>query len=348
MKTVAAVLVECGQPLELLDLELPRLQRGQVLVEMRNSSVCHTQVLEQRGARGEDHYLPHCLGHEGCGVVLETGPDVTRITAGDRVILSWIKAAGLDVGGCQYRSGSRLVNAGGVTTFGQHMVASENRVSTLSHPLPDELVPLLGCAIPTGVGSVWHAAALERGQVVAVFGTGGVGMCAVAAAATAGAAAVLAIDVSPAKLKLAATLGATHTLDASREPDLPAAIRSVLGREIDVAIEATGRPDVMNRALSAVRPRGGRVVVVGNARYGELWSLDPGQLNQGKRIIGTWGGDTQPDRDFPRYAEWLAAHQPEISSLLSQPYPLTRINDAMEDLAGGRVVRPLVDNRRLS
>src|SRR5437763_12068688 len=111
MKTLAAVLIETGRPLELAELEIPTLKPGQVLVEVVYSGVCHTQVLECRGYRGEDKFLPHCLGHEGGGIVRAVGPGVTKVKPGDRAILSWIKGGGADVFGWSYDWSGRRVNA---------------------------------------------------------------------------------------------------------------------------------------------------------------------------------------------------------------------------------------------
>src|SRR5882724_3599700 len=127
MKTTAAVLVELGQPLELADLDIPVLKPGQALIEVAYSGVCHTQVGEARGHRGEDKFLPHCLGHEGSGVVREIGPGVSKVKPGDRAILSWIKGSGADVPGTVYDWNGRTVNAGGITTFATYSVISENR-----------------------------------------------------------------------------------------------------------------------------------------------------------------------------------------------------------------------------
>src|SRR4051812_30509672 len=122
MKTTAAVLVELGKPLELADLAIPALKSGQALIEVVYSGVCHTQVGEARGHRGEDKFLPHCLGHEGSGIVREIGPGVSRVTQGDHVILSWIKSSGMDVPGSVYDWNGKKVNAGGITTFATYSV----------------------------------------------------------------------------------------------------------------------------------------------------------------------------------------------------------------------------------
>lgn len=342
MKTLAAVLVETGKPLVLAELEVPALKPGQVLVDILVSGVCHTQVLECRGHRGPDRYLPHCLGHEGVGAVLEAGPGVFRFRPGQRVLLSWMKGSGLEGSGTRYRWAGREVNAGSITTFGRQVVVSENRLS----PLPEEIGKLeaawLGCAVPTGLGMVFNTARALAGQSLAVFGTGGIGLCAVAGAALAGCSPIIAVDLRTERLELARELGATHAIPAS-EADPVERIRVLCPGGVDIAVEASGRPEAMRRALESVRERGGSAVVAGNSRHGERLELDPRQLNLGKRLLGTWGGDNEPDRDFPKYRELLVSGKLRLEPLLSRAYRLEEINRALEDLEAGRAVRPLVD-----
>lgn len=341
MRTTAAVLVETGRPLELADLTLPPPGPGQVLVEVLYSGVCHTQVLECRGHRGEDRFLPHCLGHEGSGVVLEVGPGVAKVKPGDAVILSWIKGSGADVFGWSYDWAGRKVNAGPITTFGRHALLSENRLTVIPPGMPEREAAMLGCAVPTGLGAVFNTARPSPGQSLAVFGTGGIGLCAVAGAAIAGCTPVIAVDVNPDRLELARRMGATQTLDA-RRPDLAAELQRLCPGGVDFAVEATGRPAVMADALASVRQQGGVAVVVGNAHHGERLELDPRQLNMGKQLRGTWGGDNLPDRDFPRYCRLLAAGVLDLAPMLARTYPLERINEAVDDLEAGRVARPLI------
>ena len=345
MKTLAAVLVETGRPLELAELEIPALKPGQVLVEISFSGVCHTQVLEVRGHRGEDRFLPHCLGHEGSGVVLEAGPGVTKVRSGDRVVLSWMQGSGANVPGMTYRWNQRTVNSGAITTFSRHSVISESRVT----PLPENVTPrtaaLLGCAAPTGFGAVFNAAQPRPGQSIAIFGTGGIGLCAVAGAAVSGCVPVIAVDIRSEKLRLARQMGATHTILVGTEDPVEAIFKICPGG-VDFAVEATGRTAVMEQALRSVRSRGGTAVVIGNARQGERLSIDPRELNQGKRLCGTWGGDNWPDRDFPRYGRLLNSGRVNLSPLLGREYSLEEINRALEELESGEVARPLVDMSR--
>ncbi|MBI4169131.1 MAG: zinc-binding dehydrogenase [Acidobacteria bacterium] len=341
MKTPAAVLVETGRPLVLAELEVPRLAPGQVLVEVTFSGVCHTQVLETRGFRGEDRYVPHCLGHEGSGTVLEAGPGVAKVKPGDQVILSWMKGSGADAPGPHYRWDGRVVNAGAITTFSRYAVISENRLTVLTNDFPMQEAALLGCAVPTGMGAVFNTARPAPGQSLAVFGAGGIGLCAVAAAAVAGCIPVIAVDVEPRKLEVARRMGVSHCIDATAGRVLEE-IEAICPGGVDIAIEATGRPSVMAQALASVRGQGGAAVVVGNARHGERLEIDPRQLNLGKRLLGTWGGDNWPDRDFLRYGKLVRAGKLDLAPMMVEPYPLSDINRALDDLEAGRTVRPLV------
>jgi S-(hydroxymethyl)glutathione dehydrogenase/alcohol dehydrogenase len=342
MKTVAAVLVATGKPLVLADLEIPVLRAGQVLVEIACSGVCHTQLLECRGYRGEDRYLPHCLGHEGSGIVYDVGPEVKKVKVGDRVVLSWIKGSGADVAGTTYQWDGRTVNAGGITTFSRHAIISENRLTVILDDVPTRSAALLGCAIPTGVGAVFNTAQPRPGQSVAVFGTGGIGICAVAGAAIAGCTPIIAVDIRQDKLALAKQIGATHGVHVEGI-DPVSEVQRLCPGGVDFAIEASGRPDVMLQALASVRIQGGVAVVIGNARHGERVLLDPQQLNMGKRLLGTWGGDNWPDRDYPRYCKLLSSGKLNLESMLTQPYHLSDINTAIDDLEAGNVLRPLID-----
>ncbi|HYV34158.1 MAG TPA: zinc-binding dehydrogenase, partial [Gemmataceae bacterium] len=306
MKTTAAVLVELKKPLVILELEVPSLKPGQVLVEVLYTGVCHTQLHEVRGRRGHDKFLPHCLGHEGSGIVRECGPGVTRVKPGQKVILSWIKAQGMDVGGPLYSHGGRVINAGAITTFQTHSIICENRLTVLPDNLPPREAALIGCAVPTGVGVVLNTMHPRAGQGIAIFGAGGIGLCATAAANLAGCWPIVAVDINPAKLTLATQLGASHTIDASKT-DPVASIMDLCPGGIDFSVECAGRPAVMRQALACVRNQGGTTVIVGNAPMGEKLEIEPRELNHGKRLLGTWGGDNDPDRDYPRYCKLMAA-----------------------------------------
>lgn len=340
MKTKAAILVEVRSPLEIVELEVPALKSGQVLVRISYSGICRTQILEWQGMKGPDPFLPHCLGHEGSGTVVETGPNVDRVRSGDSVVLSWMKSSGADVPGTTYSWNGRTVNAGAVTTFQEMAVVSENRLTPIapSHRLRD--AAYLGCAIPTGFGAVFNVLKAAEGKHICVFGCGGIGLFAVSAAKLAGCGMIIAVDLDEKKLAAAKHMGATHTLLAGDH--LSENLKSLTADRLDYAVEATGNTEIMKVALAAVRPRGGHCVIIGNAPAGSVLQLDPKELNQGKSLLGTWGGDNIPDRDFPRYAEFLAGGQINLDSFRHESYPLAKINEALTAFDKGEIIRPLI------
>ncbi len=343
----SAVLTRIGGSLEMMDLNIPALKPGQVLVDMAWSGVCHSQLNEQNGLRGPDSYIPHTLGHEGSGIVARCGSAVTKVAPGDRVVLTWIKGDGADEAGTVYRSAQGTnVNSGAISTFMNRTVVSENRLVRLPQGVPLREAALLGCAVPTGAGIVFNNLALKAGETIAVFGIGGVGLSAIMAASLARAGVVIAVDLVPARLDAAKSYGATHVIDASRE-DVQAGIAEVTsGRGVDCAIEAAGAVPAIEAALRAVRNGGGRCVIAGNPPHGSRVAVDPFDLIRGKVLSGTWGGATVPDRDIPRYAAMYLRGEMPLENYISREYGLAEINQALADLSAGRVLRPLIDLQR--
>lgn len=342
MKTEAAVLVELAKPLVMAELEIPTLKPGQALVEIAYSGACGSQVNEVMGLKGEDKWLPHCLGHEGTGTVLETGSSVAKVKAGDKVVLSWIKGSGIEAGGTVYKCGAKTVNAGAVTTFQRHALVSENRLTLVPAGLSMEVAVLLGCAAPTGMGAVANVLGAKAGDSVAILGTGGIGLNACMAAAFAGAMPIIGVDPAASRRDLAKRYGCTHVIDPTNA-DVVAEIRKIVPGGVDLAVEATGFPAVMDQAVNATRQQGGRAVVIGNAKAGSKLALDPSVFNQGKSLLGTWGGDSVPDRDYTRFGRLLSSGCFPVAELLSKPYRLHEIDLALRDLASGKVSRPLID-----
>jgi len=343
MKTTAAVLVRCGAPLEIESgIDIPPLGPGQLLVRIAYSGVCRSQVMETRGLRGADPYLPHMLGHEGSGEVLEIGPGVTKLAVGDPVILSWIRGAGLDAPRTVYKAGGRSINAGAITTFARLAVISENRCTRCPDGLPLDIAALLGCAVLTGTGLIEHETTPAPGAAVAIFGLGGVGMSALMAAARRRPSALIAVDIDPAKLAIAQAMGATVAINALEEDPVAAMRRLTAGFGPDVVIEAAGRAATIASAFEAVR-RGGVCVFASHPAAGEMIQLDPYELIAGKQIRGSWGGGARPDEDIPRLAQLYARGELPIADLANARYPLENVNQALDDLEAGRVLRPLLD-----
>lgn len=338
--TEAAVLVEVGAPLEIVELQVPELAPGQVLVDVRFSGVCHSQLNEWHGRRGPDPYIPHLLGHEGAGSVRSVGAGVTKVTAGDTVVLSWLKGEGADVPSTKYDSPIGPVNAGAVTTFMRQAVVSENRVFPIPESFDLRVAALLGCAVPTGAGIVYNALALQPGESVAVVGCGGVGLMAIMAAAEIGAGRIVAVDVNQARLEAAEAIGATDLVDAAAT-DPAAAVLELTGG-VDAAAECAGTTATMEQAFSMVRTGGGRAVLAGNPPAGALISIDPFDLIRGRNIAGTWGGGTVIDRDLPRYLEMHAAGRLPVERVLGEEYSLANVNLAMRALESAATTRPML------
>ncbi len=342
----AAVLTGLNQPLRVMSgIECSTPGRGQVLVKLAYSGVCHSQLMEMRGHRGPDVYLPHLLGHEGSGEVIGVGDGVSKVIPGDFVVLGWIKGTGLDGGGVQYHCNGlpQNINGGGVTTFNEYALVSENRIVPLPVGVPLDIAVLFGCAVPTGAGIITNDLRPAAGSNIAIFGLGGIGMSALMATMLFQCEQVIAIDVSADKLALARSFGATHTIDASTI-DPVSEIRSLTGSlGVDYAVEASGQVKVIEQAFASIRRGSGECVFASHPQQGATISIDPYELICGKQIRGSWGGSSNPDRDIPVFARLYLEGKLPLEKLITKRYPLESINEALDDLDHHRVGRPLIE-----
>jgi S-(hydroxymethyl)glutathione dehydrogenase/alcohol dehydrogenase len=344
MKTTAAVLTEINRPLQIEELTILSLKKGQVLVKVAYSGICRSQLNEIQGLKGEDKFLPHTLGHEGSGIVLEIGPDVTKVGPGDHVVLTWIKGSGHDVPSTQYsRKDGSIVNSGAISTFLTHAVISENRLVPISKEMPLKEAALLGCAIPTGAGIVLNTAHVRLGNSVAVFGVGGIGLSSILAAKMMGAAVIIAIDIREQKLIQAKEIGATHIINASCQDVLDAIQKITGGQGVDFAIEAAGRQITMETAFKSVKDRGGLCILAGNLPAGHDISIDPFDLIKGKKIIGTWGGETDPDRDIPLYVSMYVEKKLNLHLIPVSFSGLQQINLTLTTIEDGGIGRAIIE-----
>jgi S-(hydroxymethyl)glutathione dehydrogenase/alcohol dehydrogenase len=336
MKSRAAILVEQKKPLVIDDVEVPALKLGQVLVRVLVSGICGSQLGEIDGVKGPDRFLPHLLGHEGCGEVLEVGEGVRHVTPGDRVVLHWRKGAGLESVTAVYESKMGRVNAGWVTTFNEFAVVSENRVTAIPADIDPEIAALLGCAVTTGFGVVKNNARLAIGESIAVFGAGGIGLNIVQGAALAGGYPIIAIDRFSNRLELARALGATHTIDTT-QADAAAEIRRIVGHDgVDIAVDNTGNVEVIGLASRLTNARG-RTVLVGVPPQDSTTAISTLPLHFEKRLTGSHGGESRPDIDIPRYVRLIREGRLDLRSLIGQTYPLAAVNDAIADMRSGRL-----------
>jgi S-(hydroxymethyl)glutathione dehydrogenase/alcohol dehydrogenase len=333
----AAVLVELGKPLTITNVKLPNhLDVGQVLVKIRYSGICGSQLGEIDGAKGEDKYLPHLLGHEGSGVVIECGAGVRMVAPGDNVVLHWRKGPGIESLAPVYEWNNAKLNAGWVTTFNEYAVVSENRLTKLPADCDMQVAALFGCAVTTGFGVVQNNARIQIGESVVVYGAGGVGLNMVQAAVLAGAYPVIAVDIHESRLELAKALGATHLVNA-RTQEAMAAIRSFLGGvNLDVFIDNTGNPQVIEGGYR-ITSSSGRVILVGVPRKGNDISIHSLPLHFGKVLTGSHGGEARPEQDIPRYQRLFSAGKLKLKQLITDVRPLPEINKAIEGMRTGSV-----------
>ncbi|MBN9414790.1 MAG: zinc-binding dehydrogenase [Candidatus Eremiobacteraeota bacterium] len=341
MKTRAAVLVQQRQPLELHDLEIPRLQHGQILTQILCSGICGSQLGEIDGVKGPDAYLPHLLGHEACAEVLEVGEGVKRVRVGQRVVLHWRRAPGHEAVPATYHN-PRLgkVNSGWVTTFSQYSVVSENRATPVDQETDPAAAALLGCAVTTGAGVVCRNARLELGESILILGAGGVGLSVVQAARLTGGFPISVCDRFQNRLELAKQLGADRVVSSQSE-ELEALL--AVNGGYDVVVESTGYVPFIEMAYRLAASQG-RVVLVGVPPAGQAAQLPTLPLHFGKTLVGSHGGDAQPDRDIPRLLGLVAAQRLDLQSLVSGRYPLEDINQAISDMRSGSLAgRCLLD-----
>lgn len=333
----AAILAETGQALVLDEVQLPEnLDVGQVLVKLHYSGICGSQIGEIDAVKGPDKFLPHLLGHEGVGTVLETGPGVRGIQIGQKVVLHWREGNGLPAQPPVYQWRGKKLNAGWVTTFNSHAIVAENRLTPLPDNIPLELAPLFGCAVTTGLGVIQNDAQLKVGESVVILGAGGVGLSMIQAARLVSGHPIVGVDVQPEKLALAQQLGADLTFSV-HNPNWQSELAQCLPAGADVVIENTGKPEMIAYAYRLSKPQG-RVVLVGVPRAGAETSLYTLPLHFGKILTGSHGGDAAPQRDIPALAALIAAGKLDLAPLVTEILPFDAINQAIDRLRRGEMV----------
>ena|SRR3990167_1590269 len=339
----AAVLVENNKPLKLFkNINIPMLKKGQVLVKMQYAGLCHSQLMEIEGKRGEDKYLPHMLGHEGVGTVVEIGEGVTKVKQNDEVILGWIKGEGLECASSLYQSiCGTTINAGAVTTFSEYTIVSENRLIKKPPHTPSEFSVLYGCAVPTGLGMVLNKILPEENPSVIFLGLGGIGLSGLLACKIQPFKMVIAIDINPEKLKLATELGASHTINPTHDNIFEVVKQLTDGVGVDYAFESAGTARTIEIAFELTR-RGGKCYFASHPAANEKITLDPFELICGKKIEGSWGGGCIPDRDIGLFDQYYQKGLLPLNKLISKKYTLTNINEAVSDLQNKKIVRALI------
>lgn len=373
MKTRGAVLREMGrpapyaqsQPLAIESLELDPPGPDELLIRVRAAGLCHSDLSVIDGSR--PRVMPMVLGHEAAGEVMSVGPGTKGFEAGDHVVFSFVPVCGHCAPCAEGRAalcepGARANVAGsllsgskhwhdqqaqslnhhlGVSGFAEHTVVSARSAVRIDPDLPFDIAALFGCAVMTGVGAVVNTARVMPGESVAIFGLGGVGLAALLGAVAAGAWPIVAVDVLPAKLELAKSLGASHAVLAT-EGDPVATIREATGGGVQYAFETVGNEKVLIQAYGATR-RGGTTVTAGLPHPQRQFTVPAVSLVAEERTVkGSYMGSAVPSRDIPRFVALYRAGRLPVDRLLTHRLRLEEINEAFDRLARGEAVRQVI------
>lgn len=363
LRAVGARPFAASRPLQVTTFTAQEPRAGEIAVDIVYSSLCHSDLSVVDGTRVRP--LPMALGHEAVGRVTALGAGVTDLAVGDRVVLVFVPSCGTcrsctrgrpalcSAAAAANGSGDLLHGPGvyadasgpihhhlGVSAFADRaVVARESAVRLADDAVPDEVAALFGCAVLTGMGAVLRSGAARDGDHVVVYGLGAVGLAAVMAARIAGAATIVAVDPNPDKHAAALASGATHVATPDQVPDLVAELTG--GEGADLVIEAVGAVPVLEAGL-AIAGRGGAVVAVGLPHPDTVLTTAALPFaGAGKRLIGSYMGDAVPSEDIPRYAAWWREGRLPLEVLHTDTVPLADINEALDALAQGRVIRRL-------
>ncbi len=362
----AAVLRQSGVPLAIEQVSRRAPAPSDVVVRVRAAGLCHTDLEVIDGSLR--YPLPMILGHEASGVVEEIGSEVRNVRVGDHVILSWNPHCGhcfhcdrdqpilcetyLGEGpkGLHFDGQSKAQLPGGevlthlmfLGAFAEVCVVPEQQAIVVSKDIPFDRACLIGCGVMTGVGAALNIADIKYGDTVMVIGCGAVGLAAVQGARMACAGAVIAVDLDDKKLTLAATLGATQMINASREDPVEAVKAATKGRGADVVLESAGHSVAFRQTVEAVRV-GGQVIWLGKIDVSKDVSFRWGSLMGEKRLRRSSYGGARPLRDFPLLAQAYLDGKLKLDELITGRMPLDRINQGFDDLRAGKSIRTVLE-----
>ena len=350
---------------EVMDVDLAPPKAGEVKVKITAAGVCHSDLHIWRG--DWPRTTPCVLGHEGSGIVVEVGEGVTHLREGDPVVLSWVAPCGE----CRYcRAGhearcqlaatvvgplgvlndgtSRLSMGGqtvyhylGTSSWAEYAVVPASGAVKVRGDASLDVVALVGCAVATGVGAVLNTAKVEEGATVVVIGCGGVGLSIVQGARLARASRIVAVDLLRSKTDLALTMGATEAVVAGAD-DVVESVLDLVPDGVDYAFDGIGHTTTTEQAISMLG-LGGAAVVVGLPAAGARASFEPLSLAEGdRRILGSNYGSVRPSRDIPWLVDQYVEGHLQLDELVSGRRPLEDAADALDQLAGGAVLRTLL------
>jgi aryl-alcohol dehydrogenase len=351
-KIQAAVLRKRGGLLKIESLDMDGPRDDEVLVRLVASGICHTDITLCDNLDKADHAV--VLGHEGAGVVERVGKSVKSVKVGDHVILSYQSCgrcrqckSGRSAH-CQYLwelnfgfqrlDGSNALQRSGVrghffgqSSFATHSLTTERNLVKVSQDLPLQLLSPLGCGMQTGAGTVMNSLKVSKGESIAIFGTGAVGLAAAMAARLVGADPIIGVDIRPKRLKLALKLGVTHVID-NRSQDVATRIASITGSGVDYVVETTASPKMHQLAIDVLNPHG--VVALLTGESGKSF---PG----GRKTLGIIQGDSVPQQFIPKLIKLYQAGQFPFNRLVKF-YDFRDINQAIADAKRGDTIKPVL------
>ena len=367
MRTKAAVAHEAGKPLAIEDIDVEGPRAGECMVEIKATGICHTDEFTLSGADPEGVF-PAVLGHEGAGVVVETGPDVRSLAPGDHVIPLYTPECrqceyclsgktnlcqairvtqGRGVmpdGSSRFSLGGRdLFHYMGTSTFSNFTVVPEIALAKIREDAPFDKVCYIGCGVTTGLGAVMNTAKVEAGANCVVFGLGGIGLNVIQGLRIVGANMIVGVDTNPAKRTLAETFGMTHFVDPNEvEGDLVAYLVDLTKGGADYSFECIGNVDIMRAALECAHKGWGESIIIGVAGAGQEIRTRPFQLVTGRVWRGTAFGGAKGRTDVPRIVDWYMDGKIDIDSLITHTLPLSEINKGFDLMHAGKSIRSVV------
>ena len=368
MKTRAAVAFGPGKPLEIMDVNLEGPREGEVLVEIKSTGLCHTDEFTRSGGDPEGLF-PTILGHEGAGVVVDTGPGVTTLKKGDHVIPLYTpecreceyclnpktnlcqavratQGKGLMPDGTSRFStldGEMIHHYMGCSTFANHTVLPEIALAKIREDAPFDKVCYIGCGVTTGVGAVFNTAKVEFGSRAVVFGLGGIGLNVIQGLRLAGADQIVGVDLNPAKKPMAERFGMTDFVNPTEvDGDLVPHLVELTRGGADYSFDATGNVNVMRDALECAHKGWGVSVVIGVAPAGAEISTRPFQLVTGRVWKGTAFGGARGRTDVPQIVDWYMDGKIEIDPMITHTLSLDTINDGFDLMHAGKSIRSVV------
>ena len=368
MKTRAAVALEAGKPLEVMEVNLEGPKEGEVLIEIKATGICHTDEFTLSGADPEGLF-PAILGHEGAGVVVEIGPGVKDLKVGDHVIplytpecreceyclnpktnlcqaIRETQGKGLMPDGTSRFSmldGTPILHYMGCSTFSNYTVLPEIALAKISSEAPFEKVCYIGCGVTTGIGAVMNTAKVEIGSRAIVFGLGGIGLNVIQGLRLAGADQIVGVDLNSSKRSMAEKFGMTDFVNPSEvKEDLVAYLVNLTGGGADYTFDATGNVNVMRTALESAHKGWGESIIIGVAPAGAEISTRPFQLVTGRVWKGTAFGGARGRTDVPKIVDWYMEGKIQIDPMITHSFSLNDINKGFDLMHEGKSIRSVV------